>query len=1404
MTIQLTGSGHWVEVDQLVGRGATSVVYRCRLRDGRRCALKVGKRAADRSILAQEAERWLWGASRLLPEFYGAGLLLGSPLGSDLVQDAAGLLLGWVDGITLREFSVQSRRSDTELMSLVRDLASAIADLHSAGLAHGDIKPDNVMVAQTESHPPRAVLLDLGLAVAADTALAHGGTRRYLAPEAFSLGVESDARARDLWALGVVIAEMVDPTASAKAPEAIAESASELGAMGEIIEPLLRKCPGARPPASWVVLQMNARLDTEQPSAELIAQRHARIRRAYLSVRRNELRQAARARRVTLSVEGVAREWLEPCLQALGGIDRMRGITTTDESSSILDLSASARLRFFVDLIGATAASWPIDTKIRDRELIERLLAATTTREPRALTLGVLASKEPIHDAGVVLSPVELALQLVQGPPRLDILDVAEAYCARNEIPLALRLALGRRLRLVGETARALSVFSRDDSPACQAEAAETARRVGDIEGALDRTARLAGSHEESVRARLAATEARILLDQNRTTDALARLKGAPESLEVLEVRALIELCLQSEPAALETIERARSLAQTDEDLARVSSLLGMLHHGVGRAALAAEAFRRAVEYASRAGALLEEATYLTGLAAAAVDSSRLDEAIVAAERATALFEALCRPERAARASLNRLAALVAAGATLQAQSAGQAALALARTARDDRCCAYVHLALTDVCTEAEAAEHALRAKALLVDPTSEEQLLVLSRLHARGLEVDLATGDALARAMEPGSAAVFDWWAARARGLVRERSLGSAAALVAELVRLIESRAPSAVRGPAFSVGAELASLAELGDAARRLHAVALQELQQLLAGTSTELRLSMLAREWVKALHSPAAPQLRPEQVADIESLVRALGRTEQLRPLLVQILDALVLWTGVERGLLLLAAPGGRLRARVGRNLTRADLVGPQLELSSTLAMRALVQGEPIVAVDASGELDSVHASVHALKLRSVLAVPLIARGESLGVVYLDDRIRRGAFGESELSWVRLVAAVAAVAIADARDRVLLRRAARRAQRAEKRMDAMLSVREAELGVARVELARSKDQVPTRHRYQGIVGNSCAMQSLLRLVDRVVESDVPVLLLGGSGTGKELIARAIHQSGTRSAFAFVAENCGAIPESLLESALFGHVRGAFTGAARSRAGLFEVAHQGTLFLDEVAEMSLGMQTKLLRVLEDGEFWPVGSERSRRVDVRVIAATHRDLDAMVAAGTFRQDLFYRLNVVSIRIPPLSERHGDIPLLVKHFVDRNSGPRAITIEAEAMELLCRYPWPGNVRQLENEVRRAIVMCEGVIGSSHLSDEVRRVALETRPAPEGLELRAHVDALERELVTRALERTAGNQTRAAELLGVSRFGLQKMIRRLEIRIPGSIPPPPVTSATPGKAVRGGAREPGRG
>jgi transcriptional regulator with PAS, ATPase and Fis domain len=265
---------------------------------------------------------------------------------------------------------------------------------------------------------------------------------------------------------------------------------------------------------------------------------------------------------------------------------------------------------------------------------------------------------------------------------------------------------------------------------------------------------------------------------------------------------------------------------------------------------------------------------------------------------------------------------------------------------------------------------------------------------------------------------------------------------------------------------------------------------------------------------------------------------------------------------------------------------------------------------------------------------------------------------------------------------------------------------------------------------------------------------------------------VARALHRLGPRSGAPFVAVNCGAVPETLLESELFGHVRGAFTGADRDRRGHFEVADGGTLFLDEIADTGAAMQSKLLRVLQEGELRRLGDEAVRPVDVRVVAASNRDLGELMRAGEFREDLYYRLNVLTIRVPPLRERIEDVPALAGHILERAEGARELA--PEALRILCRYGWPGNVRELENELARAAALAEDRIEPEHLSERLRGAVADGPADPEDLDIRASVEVLERRLIAAALERTGGNQTRAAELLGLSRYGLQKKLKRYRL------------------------------
>jgi DNA-binding NtrC family response regulator len=326
--------------------------------------------------------------------------------------------------------------------------------------------------------------------------------------------------------------------------------------------------------------------------------------------------------------------------------------------------------------------------------------------------------------------------------------------------------------------------------------------------------------------------------------------------------------------------------------------------------------------------------------------------------------------------------------------------------------------------------------------------------------------------------------------------------------------------------------------------------------------------------------------------------------------------------------------------------------------------------------------------------------------------------------------------------------------------------------------------QSQLRARYRFDNVVGQSDALRGVLDLVDKVAESDSTVLITGESGTGKELIARAIHYNSRRADRVLVSLNCGAIPEELLESELFGHVKGAFTGAVAHREGRFAAADGGTIFLDEIGDMSPNLQVKLLRVLQERSFEPVGSSKSMRVDVRVIAATNQNLATAIRSGTFREDLFYRLNVIPIEVPPLRERRDDVPLLVQHFLERLNADQTRKIDGiteAALERLADHDWPGNVRELENLVERMVVMRgAGTLDLADLPAPFRSGAASTDPAGSepGGDFNTVVDRLEAKLILEALDKTGGNKNQAARLLGLNRTTLIEKIKKkgLEPRV----------------------------
>jgi transcriptional regulator with PAS, ATPase and Fis domain len=316
-------------------------------------------------------------------------------------------------------------------------------------------------------------------------------------------------------------------------------------------------------------------------------------------------------------------------------------------------------------------------------------------------------------------------------------------------------------------------------------------------------------------------------------------------------------------------------------------------------------------------------------------------------------------------------------------------------------------------------------------------------------------------------------------------------------------------------------------------------------------------------------------------------------------------------------------------------------------------------------------------------------------------------------------------------------------------------------------------------TRYRYDQIIGNSRPMRELYRLLDKVIDSDSTVLVNGENGTGKELIAKAIHFNSGRASLRFVAQNCSAFNDNLLDSELFGHKKGAFTGAFADKQGLFEVADRGTFFLDEIGDMSPALQVKVLRVLQEGTFTPVGDTQSRRVDVRIIAATNRDLKRMVEKGEFREDLYYRVNVINLTVPPLRERRDDIPVLVEHFLRRNAKGRRLRLKRLSkgcLDRLLEYGFPGNIRELENEIERLVVLAgdDKQIDEELLSPRIRQREGAQVAIDEPNSLPAAVDALERNMIYDVLRRNHWNKTRAAEELHISRRNLIRKVNKYKL------------------------------
>ncbi len=463
---------------------------------------------------------------------------------------------------------------------------------------------------------------------------------------------------------------------------------------------------------------------------------------------------------------------------------------------------------------------------------------------------------------------------------------------------------------------------------------------------------------------------------------------------------------------------------------------------------------------------------------------------------------------------------------------------------------------------------------------------------------------------------------------------------------------------------------------------------------------------------------------------TILHDVVKLDKPQKLIDKILERAVAFMNAERGYLVLMTSSGELITAAG-----VENVDSIKKYSSTVVRRVLGSGESVLVHDAMKTPDLSTESIMLESIRSIIAAPLRIRGEIKGVIYLDSTTKTGLFTKNDLELLEAFASIASLALSNATEYQEL--------------------------LESYETLRIDAELKSE-----FVGQSPKFLEVLSLIKKFAPTKLPVLITGESGTGKELAAKLIHKISGRKG-EFVAVNCAAIPKDLLEAELFGYKKGAFTGATESKKGLFEVAHRGTLFLDEIAEMPPELQVKLLRVIQDNEIRPLGGTKSVKVDVRIIAATNRDIRKAIQDGHFREDLFYRLNVLHIHMPPLRERPEDIPILVAHFI-KKYGDSKKRIERKALIKLLNYHWPGNVRELENVIARAVVISQGdVIREGDITLEHEGEAGLERKKVEFKSL----EEVERQYILDVLEGCGWNKTRAAKILGITLRGLQYKLKR---------------------------------
>ncbi len=1148
------------------------------------------------------------------------------------------------------------------------------------------------------------------------------------------------------------LAASLDPRFASPPDALLAE-----GSLGEAVVAYAQ----ALPPAQQLVLQYLAVLQTPCTSAQMCV------------------------------LAGQEEEVVSACVDQLvqSGLVKAQGsfleISSKRHAQRIVDTLVEARcLEMHRRILCTIATEWTAT------ERLPHIIATSSDEESAQVALNAISEQRAaghndvalqickdtaflMHGSLVALHGVQTA-ELALKTGEYDLVESFAKKALEGDMPIRHRaqIARSRRLHLQGELAEATVL----------------------LRALLKENDKNEGAHVALGKIRLALGEFDAAQQSAQSVLQIPR-SSSEFKMEAMELLGLADLYTGASQGAFRWFESLLNLAQEESDLrqeGRAYGLLGMVSQKLGQVQQAQQQYDLAAERSLQSGAAHATAVFRLNGATLKQRCGLYTAALSQYKSALRILRISGTPAQLAAVHLNRGNTLLTLGELQSALAEAMTAQRLAVQGGDHRIGFFAEILHGEIlCRQTKYSQ----ARALFESAhSSAREHGLADAIHASIHLAKLAIASG-----HPASSAlrleIQQCWAADDSS-VSEQSSEALACLVRidlasgtitpALVRSITRLREKLLATHSLDLGWKVATLAARGQAAigdvtstNEAIEIAKTCFAGLVQDAPEAYRAGLRAHPDAQTLEGLCFQEesaSKPSRVdGATQPLLRLLALSRRLNSelrsdvLLDEIIDTAIELSRAERAFLLLRDASGELKVQVARNIDQCDLEEGE-ELSRTIAEKVANHGRVVMTVDA--EVDSrfdSSMSVMALHLRSILAVPFRVKNRVVGTLYLDHRFRRGAFDEQAVELVRELADVAAVAIENARLAKENSDRKREIDDLNQRLETRLEATEAQLAVAVAKLPTSR---PTAG-FESIIGDSPPMCALLDLAKRAAGCALPVVISGESGTGKELLARAIHQNSDRREEAFVAINCGAVPESLLESELFGHRRGAFTGADRNRRGVFEIAHKGTLFLDEVADTSLAMQSKLLRVLQEGEIRPLGSESLVKVEIRILCASNKKLEDLVEAGSFREDLFYRLNVLRLDLPALRERRSDIAAIAGHILAKQATHR--NLSTAALGRLQAHHWPGNIRELENELTRACAMADGEeIEAHHFSDLIstsQPMSAENISESQDLHLKTLVEELEQSLIEEAMRRCHGNQSKAAIALGLSRYGLQKKLQR---------------------------------